>query len=89
MLTPITWLFIYLFTGESELTGATNLMAYYGLEHSYTKFSGKKLKESLSSFLPNLPGMIDTPGSQDNRLVNLIILIRRPLITYFSFIPVL
>ncbi|KAF4528395.1 hypothetical protein B566_EDAN015164 [Ephemera danica] len=52
--------------GESELTGATNLMAYYGLEHSYSKFSGKKLKESLSSFLPNLPGMIDTPGSQDN-----------------------
>lgn len=52
--------------GESELTGATNLMAYYGLEHSYTKFSGKKLKSELSSFLPNLPGIIDAPGSQDN-----------------------
>ena len=48
------------------MTGATNLMTYYGLEHSYSKFSGKKLKESLSSFLPNLPGMIDTPGDQDN-----------------------
>lgn len=52
--------------GESELTGATNLMAYYGLEHSYSKFSGKKLKEQLSSFLPNLPGIIDRPGHQDN-----------------------
>lgn len=50
------------FPGESELTGATNLMAYYGLEHSYTKFSGKKVKEQLSSFLPNLPGVIDGPG---------------------------
>jgi len=55
------------FLGESELTGATNLMAYYGLEHSYSKFSGKKLKEQLSSFLPNLPGIIDRPGHQDNR----------------------
>ena len=26
----------------------------------------KKMKDSLSSFLPNLPGVIDTPGSQDN-----------------------
>lgn len=55
-----------LFEGESELTGATNLMAYYGLEHSYSKFSGKKLKEQLSSFLPTLPGVIDAPGAQDN-----------------------
>lgn len=52
--------------GESELTGATNLMNYYGLEHSYSKFSGKKLKEQLSSFLPNLPGIIDRPGHSDN-----------------------
>ncbi|VEN44270.1 unnamed protein product [Callosobruchus maculatus] len=51
---------------ESELTGATNLMTYYGLEHSYSKFSGKKLKEQLSSFLPTLPGVIDSPGLQDN-----------------------
>jgi mediator of RNA polymerase II transcription subunit 19 len=41
-------------------------MAYYGLEHSYSKFSGKKLKEQLSSFLPALPGVIDSPGQQDN-----------------------
>ncbi|XP_030745019.1 mediator of RNA polymerase II transcription subunit 19-like [Sitophilus oryzae] len=52
--------------GESGITGATNLMAYYGLEHSYSKFSGKKLKEQLSSFLPTLPGVIDSPGQSDN-----------------------
>ncbi|KAL1390283.1 hypothetical protein pipiens_012454 [Culex pipiens pipiens] len=52
--------------GEGELTGATNLMAHYGLEHSYSKFSGKKVKEQLSSFLPNLPGVIDGPGHLDN-----------------------
>nr|CAG4648881.1 EOG090X0DK3 [Polyphemus pediculus] len=52
--------------GDAELTGATNLMAHYNLEHSYNKFSGKKFKDSLSSFLPNLPGLIDTPGSADN-----------------------
>ncbi|KAL1462546.1 hypothetical protein WDU94_014374 [Cyamophila willieti] len=52
--------------GKSEKTGSVNLMASYGLEHTYNKFCGKKLKESLSSFLPNLPGIIDAPGSQDN-----------------------
>merc|ERR1711913_154808 len=28
--------------------------------------ASKKMKDSLSSFLPGLPGVIDTPGSQDN-----------------------
>lgn len=55
-------MFFFSFLGECELTGAKNLMAYYGLEHSYSKFSGKKVKEQLSSFLPNLPGVIDGPG---------------------------
>lgn len=41
-------------------------MAYYGLEHAYSKFSGKKVKEQLSSFLPNLPSVIDGPGQQVN-----------------------
>merc|ERR1711920_230617 len=47
-------------------TGATNLMASKGLEHSYVKLTTKKMKDSLLSFLPTLPGVIDTPGSQDN-----------------------
>jgi len=53
----------------SELTGMTNLMSYYGLEHSYSKFSSKKVKEELSAFLPTLPGNIDMSGNQDNRFV--------------------
>ena len=52
---------------EVRETGATNLMNHHNLEHSYNKFTGKKMKDSLSSFLTNLPGVIDTPGSLDNR----------------------
>jgi mediator of RNA polymerase II transcription subunit 19 len=47
---------------KSELTGATNLISYYGLEHTYNKFNSKKVKEQLSSFLPTLPCVIDGPG---------------------------
>merc|ERR1712020_271835 len=50
----------------SEVTGATNLMARKNLEHAFQKLASKKMKDSLSSFLPGLPGVIDTPGSQDN-----------------------
>merc|ERR1719264_1543687 len=50
----------------SEVTGATNLMQSKNLEHSYTKLASKKMKDNLSSFLPGLPGVIDTPGTQDN-----------------------
>ena len=53
---------------QAEITGATNLMSHYGLEHSYNKFCSKKGgKEELSAFLPNLPGYIDAPGTHDNR----------------------
>ena len=48
----------------SEVTGATNLMQSKNLEHSYTKLASKKMKDNLSSFLPGLPGVIDTPGTQ-------------------------
>jgi len=48
------------------VTGATNLMNYYNLEHAYNKFCGRKLKDQLSAFLPNLPGNIDGPGNLDN-----------------------
>lgn len=53
-------------------------MAYYGLEHSYSKFNGKKLKESLSSFLPNLPGILDGPGQEDNSTLGSVIA-KRPI----------
>lgn len=51
---------------RSDYTGATNWMSLEGLKDSFEKFTTKKTKDSLSSFLPNLPGNIDTPGSQDN-----------------------
>eukprot|EP00093_Oithona_nana_P009205 09205.XXX_445789_444961_1 [CDS] Oithona nana genome sequencing. len=51
---------------EGTVTGATNLMASKNLEHSYGKLTTKKLKDTLSSFLPQLPGAIDAPGNQDN-----------------------
>jgi len=71
---------------ESELTGATNLMAYHNLEHAYNKFcSGRKMKEQLSAFLPNLPGNIDTPGSSDNSSLRL--LIERPPIGGKELLP--
>jgi mediator of RNA polymerase II transcription subunit 19 len=57
----------------NEVTGLTNLMSYYGLEHSYNKFGSKKVKEELSAFLPNLPGNIDTPGNQDGSSLRSII----------------
>ncbi|XP_048476802.1 mediator of RNA polymerase II transcription subunit 19-B [Rhincodon typus] len=52
--------------GGTDLTGSTNLITHYNLEHAYNKFCGKKVKDKLSNFLPDLPGMIDMPGSQDN-----------------------
>lgn len=43
--------------GKGEVTGETDLMTEYGLHHTLTKFKDKKVKESLASFLPNLPGI--------------------------------
>jgi len=58
---------------ESELTGATNLVSHHNLEHSYNKFCcGRKMKDQLSAFLPNLPGNIDTPGGDDNSSLRLL-----------------
>lgn len=43
------------------------------LEHTYNKFNSKKVKEQLSSFLPNLPGVVDGPGNIDNSSLRSII----------------
>ena len=78
------------FIEPSELTGATNLMAYHGLEHTYNKLCSKKVKEELSAFLPQLPGIIDTPGSVDNRCLNCLCLcILRVTNQMFSFFVLL
>nr|CAB3263731.1 mediator of RNA polymerase II transcription subunit 19-like [Phallusia mammillata] len=61
--TPQTKSQIYLMKDlppPAQLTGSSNLLAQFGLEATYNKFCGKKLKESLSSFLPDIPGVIDT-----------------------------
>uniref|UniRef100_A0A8D0FRP4 Mediator of RNA polymerase II transcription subunit 19 n=2 Tax=Neoaves TaxID=3078114 RepID=A0A8D0FRP4_STROC len=71
--------------GTTELTGSTNLITHYNLEHAYNKFCGKKVKEKLSNFLPDLPGMIDLPGSHDNS--SLRSLIEKPPICGSSFTP--
>ena len=40
-------------------------LPFYKIAYTYF-FPAKKMKDSLSSFLPQLPGVIDTPGVQDN-----------------------
>lgn len=50
---------------EPVLTGATNMMLHYNLEHTFNKFIGRKVKDKLSAFLPSLPGNIDIPVSAD------------------------
>jgi len=72
---------------ESDLTGATNLILHHNLEHSYNKFcSGRKLKDQLSSFLPNLPGNIDIPAGT-NDMSSLKSLIERPPICGKELLP--
>ncbi|XP_017112021.1 mediator of RNA polymerase II transcription subunit 19 [Drosophila elegans] len=44
---------------KAELTGDKDLMTEYGLHHTLTKFKEKKFKESLASFLQNIPGIND------------------------------
>ena len=65
---------VYLFT-ERHLpqpggeTGARNLLTSHGLENSYTKYCQKKVKESLSHFLPDLPGLVNMgPTENDSSL---------------------
>jgi len=69
----------------NELTGNTNLITHYNLEHAYNKFCGKKVKEKLSNFLPELPGMIDCPDTQDGS--SLRSLIEKPPVCGNSFSP--
>lgn len=69
----------------SELTGATNLIQYHNLEHSFNKFCGRKIKNQLSFFLPNLPGNIDVPASKDDSSLRK--LIENPPITSIEIVP--
>lgn len=55
LLRELQW-YKYVCLVGNELTGNTNLITHYNLEHAYNKFCGKKVKEKLSNFLPELPG---------------------------------
>jgi len=46
-------------------TGAKNLLTLHGLNHAYYKYCQKKVKDSLTHFLPHLPGIINM-GPSDN-----------------------
>ncbi|XP_064612919.1 mediator of RNA polymerase II transcription subunit 19-like [Liolophura sinensis] len=70
---------------HAEITGSTNLMSVYGMEHAYSKFCGRKVKEELSAFLPHLPGYIDTPGLQDNSALRSVV--DKPPITGKELVP--
>ena len=59
----------YLITPPVEaahITGATHLLTSYDLLSAYNKFSSKKVKQNLSSFISHLPGPVDTPATEDN-----------------------
>lgn len=45
-------------TSSDTSTGSGNLLVQHGLEQVYHKFCSKKVKESLSAFLPHVPGKI-------------------------------
>ncbi|XP_037934257.1 mediator of RNA polymerase II transcription subunit 19-like [Teleopsis dalmanni] len=59
--------------GKAELTGDKDLMTEYGLHHTLTKFKDKKVKESLASFLPNLPGIADCMTNIENSTLRSVI----------------
>ncbi|XP_065362216.1 mediator of RNA polymerase II transcription subunit 19 [Calliphora vicina] len=59
--------------GKGELTGDKDLMTEYGLHHTLTKFKDKKVKESLASFLPNLPGIYDGMNNLENSTLRSVI----------------
>ena len=51
-------------------------------------FLAKKMKDTLSSFLPQLPGVIDVPGNQDNSSLRGLI-DKPPGKTQFSIFPLI
>lgn len=52
--------------------GGPSAIGPHGLDEMYVKFSDKNIKDGLSSFLPDLPGYIDAPGTGDTSLQSLI-----------------
>jgi len=51
---------------SASVTGASNLLQNFELNWAYNKFSNKKVKQPLSSFISHLPGPVDTPAIEDD-----------------------
>ncbi|RDD40007.1 Mediator of RNA polymerase II transcription subunit 19 [Trichoplax sp. H2] len=45
----------------AKMSGASNLIVECDLIDIYNQYHGRKLKENLSTFLPELPGRVDVP----------------------------
>jgi len=51
---------------------ASNQLNLHELDNMFNKFNEKNIKDSLSSFLPHLPGYVDAPGTTEDSLQSLI-----------------
>ena len=49
----------------SSPTGAINLLTHHGLKNAYTKYCQKRVKETLSHYLPDLPGVANMTVDND------------------------
>lgn len=61
------WHIELIISGQSQLSGSSNLLCQYGLHDVYKCVSS--VKRQLSAFLPNVPGNVDNPMQHtDSRL---------------------
>lgn len=49
----------------SQETGAINLLTHHGLKNAYTRYCQKRVKETLSHYLPDLPGVVNMTVDND------------------------
>ena len=54
-------------------TGAKNLLILHGLNHAHYKYCQKKVKDSLTHFLPHLPGIINMGPSDNDSSLRLVL----------------
>ena len=54
---------------HKTLKGAKDLLTHHGLSKAYEKYCQKKVKDTLSHFLPDLPGIVNMgPSENDSSL---------------------
>ena len=59
-------------------TGAKNLLILHGLNHAHYKYCQKKVKDSLTHFLPHLPGIINMGPSDNDSSLRYILPVKFP-----------